>query len=213
MTRVLREAASEKRLKMYADLGWARAEEIMRVAADVGNAAHERIESFCEGKAADVYPEASAHPKVKAALRSFRVFHAAYAPTYLQTEVTCTSRRHRYLCRFDQVLRAERLGELVMVDWKTSSAVDELYVLQLAANAQAYLEEFGRMPDAGAVVRLSKDPGMTPMVEVHVWRNLRRFVPVFRGLLTYWRWKHGWGGWARTPGPRVDVELAPEAHA
>lgn len=78
-----------------------------------------------------------------------------------ETELHVVSKTHTYAGTFDATgyLFDKRrvFKELVLCDWKTSSAIYPEMALQLAAYAQAYKEQTGIEIKRGIIVHVSKD--------------------------------------------------------
>lgn len=75
----------------------------------------------------------------------------------VQTEMHVVSEMYHYHGTFDAVGTLGKSKELIIFDWKTSSAIYPDMDLQLSAYAQAYKEQTGIEIKRGFIVHVSKD--------------------------------------------------------
>lgn len=199
VSKVLGQIKDASFIKFVGDVGTIRFDSIMKDASAIGKDFHDAVERYANKQAAELTEAMCTLPKAKAAMRSYKLYQARFNPAYLANEVTCISKRYQFVCRFDSIhnVKLTDSSKMVMIDYKTSAEVSNTYVLQLAANAQAYFEETGIWLNDGAVIRVNKSFADIPLCEVHVYTNLRRFIPPFVSLLRAWRFFNQFGGWSK----------------
>lgn len=104
----------------------------------------------------------------------------------LEIEKKVESATYEFHGTFDAIGTFGSSPEALILDWKTSSQIDELYGCQLAAYAQAYKEQTGKVILTGAVVRIDKKRPKAA-AEVRVFENLPAYFRVFEACLTIWK--------------------------
>jgi tRNA(Leu) C34 or U34 (ribose-2'-O)-methylase TrmL len=136
---------------------------VTKKAADAGSIAHDMIERhILSGTESDAIPaqwEDAEHNVKLLALNSYRQFVKWQAQTrirVIETETGGVSEQYQYGGTFDGV-GEDSEGKLVLIDWKTSNAVYEDYLVQLAAYAQLILETSGRYVTGFHLLRVRKE--------------------------------------------------------
>ena len=116
---------------------------IMKEAGRVGTLAHKMIEQFIKGGVVnlDNY-SASEISKAKTAYYGYYQWFKDNDVKFLETEMKLVSEKYGYGGTFDAVgIIGSGLSEkLVILDWKTSNAVYDEFLVQLAAYRQLWLE-------------------------------------------------------------------------
>ncbi len=124
-------------------------------AADIGTLVHAAIEANIRGEAPPVMEEIP-----ERAYRAFLKWQAQNNLEILEQEVQLVSEEFKYGGTLDAVGIAD--GKHTLLDWKTSKGVYKNYLLQLAAYAQLWNENYpDRKIEGGAwLVRFSKTDGI-----------------------------------------------------
>lgn len=153
--------------------GNAECDRIMRESQEIGHRVHDAIEGYFRG---DLTPELEQNEAKMFTLFKQWAVDTKINPTEL--EMTVQSHLHHYQGTFDAVAHFGD-GKLVILDWKTSSAIDDLYGAQLAAYAQGFKEQTGMEITEGLVVRMDKKPDAKKPFEVKRFDDLPRYFEVF----------------------------------
>jgi hypothetical protein len=156
---------------------------ISKKAASIGSLAHAACETFARTGVED-YP---VNPQARASFETFLGWWKDHKVRVNRAEQKVYSVTHRYAGTAD--LFCEVDGVPCVVDLKTSGAIYDDYLMQLAAYAHAMNEELGdsSMYADGWIVRLPKDGG--PVETRHCdEQGLEKAFEAFLGLLTYYRW-------------------------
>jgi len=90
---------------------------------------------------------------------------------------------HQYAGACDGIGR-DKAGQLVILDWKTSNQVRNLYAMQVSAYAKALEEMYGEEVKEAYVVQLNKE---TPEYSVHQVKDLNRSFEAFLAALTLFK--------------------------
>lgn len=126
-------------------------------AAEAGSIAHDMIESFILGRPQPVViAESAILAKASNAFAQFGEWHEQSRIEIIETETPYVSEKHQFGGTIDALGRDTR-GRLVLVDWKTSNAVYQDYLLQLAAYALLLEECTNRKPEGFHLLRVSKE--------------------------------------------------------
>jgi CRISPR/Cas system-associated exonuclease Cas4 (RecB family) len=160
--------------------GNAKCEQILRESQDIGKNLHSMIEAYFRGETLEEHtgPE----------LRMFLLFkkwalESRISP--IELELSMESKQYKYHGTCDFI---GKLGDrLVIVDWKTSSMMDDLHAVQLAAYAQMYKEQFGEVIEDGMIVRMDKKAAAKKAFEVKEYRLLHNYFDVFEHCLGVWK--------------------------
>lgn len=124
-------------------------------AARVGTLAHKMIEHEILGRAAPQVPP-ELEGRVAQAMESFHRWQSQASMELLFPEQREVSERHGYGGTLDVIARVN--GKIALVDWKTSKAVYQEYLIQLAAYGHLWTENHPRMPiEEYHVLRIGKD--------------------------------------------------------
>jgi hypothetical protein len=127
-------------------------------AAEAGTIAHDMIEAFILGKP---QPVVTAAPELLAkasnAFAQFIEWHEQSRIEIIATETVYVSERHQFGGTVDAIGRDTK-GRIVLVDWKTSNAIYQDYLIQLAAYA-LLIEEIRPewTPSGFHLLRVSKE--------------------------------------------------------
>jgi len=143
-------------------------------AADAGTIAHEMVE--CHIRKKPFNPTPHAPELLDVAQHAFDGFLKWAGQTQLQsveTEMPLVSEKYRYGGTMDTVLLD---GELSMGDWKTSNSIYPDYLIQLAAYANLWRENFPKRKLTGGfhLLRFSKPrhPDDPVQFSHHYWSQL-----------------------------------------
>ncbi len=172
-------------------VGNTEADRVMRDAGDLGTRVHSAVEGHLKGQLAPELGETEAK-----CLKAFIEWQSisGFTPTVIEPEKGVESRLYQYSGTFDAIGTLGS-GQLVICDWKTSSALDDLYGAQLAAYSAAWYETTGQEITSGIVVRLDKK-AKKPKYEVKEFVGLDRYFKVFLNCLAIWNFVNKKGEWA-----------------
>ena len=158
-------------------------EEARKPAATAGTLAHDMVEAHLNGKAAELsgYRE-DILEKAQAAFSVYLTWQRQTLLTVQHTEVPLVSETHQFGGRLDAIGKDVN-DNLVLIDWKTSNSVYGDYLLQLAAYALLWEENYPDHPLEGFhLCRFAKEEGD---FSHHFFGNLdreRRAFLTMRGL-------------------------------
>lgn len=157
-------------------LGNQQCEMVLRESQDIGNNLHSMIEAYFKGES---IPEHNG-PE----LRMFMLFkkwalESGISP--IELELYMESKKYKFhgACDFIGLLDEK----LVIVDWKTSSAMDKFHSVQLSAYAQMYKEITGKVITKGLIVRMDKKEAAKKTFEIKEYADLPKVFPVFLSCL------------------------------
>eukprot|EP01111_Echinosteliopsis_oligospora_P001323 TRINITY_DN119_c1_g1_i1.p1 TRINITY_DN119_c1_g1~~TRINITY_DN119_c1_g1_i1.p1 ORF type:complete len:298 (+),score=73.94 TRINITY_DN119_c1_g1_i1:17-910(+) len=154
-------------------------------AATYGTKAHNFIDKYLlEG-----FPHVSNIPKeLMPVVSGFEKWRKDCGLSFIQQDSVVYSSRHLYAGAFDALARTKN-GELVLIDWKTTSSIKPEHALQVAAYAMAFEEMTGEKIKQAWVVRFDKykpifetsclhSHSIQPSFDVflsalHLWKSLR----------------------------------------
>lgn len=149
-----------------------------RLAGECGDAFHDGSEHLSKGEVVE-YPK---NRRLGAMLERVEMWINVSGFVPKHTELKVVSRLHKYSGTLDAtgtILTYK--NEVVLIDYKSSSAIYSDFVLQLAAYAQAYFETTGIRIKRGFVVHVSKDkPGHKLTVKEYKLgkRELKMFLKI-----------------------------------
>lgn len=125
--------------------------------ADIGSCAHEQMDYLLSGKwsttrewPADI--QAAAELPVK----SFNEWRAGKRIKLVASELKLVSEVFRCGGTADGIIRIDG-GPLVMTDYKTSAAIYETHIAQVAAYAAMVEHQYGKAIDSALILRFGKD--------------------------------------------------------
>lgn len=126
-------------------------------AADAGTVAHAMVE--CDIRGREWTRNGQSDEVVEKAGRAFAAYREWKDQTQLQaaeTELPLVSKRHRFGGTLDALFVR---GKLAMGDWKTSNSIYPEYLMQIAAYAALWEENFPERPIEGGfhLLRFSKE--------------------------------------------------------
>jgi hypothetical protein len=146
---------------LAANANWDEAQATKETAGDRGSKIHNAIQDLLNGaslKFGDAYwnETKQTHEPLTMdewkCLMAFQSFWDEYEPEIIATERVCYSLKHGYAGTIDALLKIGK--DIVVVDWKTSSAIYSTYLMQVGAYMIAETETGEFKPTATAVVRL-----------------------------------------------------------
>lgn len=127
-------------------------------AANAGTLAHAMVEASIRGVtyAAPEGTDRATLTRAESAFENYREWARQTNLTPVETEVRLVSEKHRFAGTLDAMLIS---GRLALGDWKTSDAVYQDYLLQLAAYGLLWMETFPDRPIDGGfhLLRFAKD--------------------------------------------------------
>ena len=143
---------------------------IMKEAGRVGTLAHVMIEEFIKGGTVvlDSY-SVSEISQAKIAYYSFYEWFKNKNPKFLETEMKLVSEKYGFGGTFDAVAVVNK--KLVILDWKTSNAVHDEFLVQLAAYRQLIHEnKFDYVPKIKGAILLKLDKEEKGVYEEHKYK-------------------------------------------
>ena len=152
-------------------------------AADLGTKAHDLVERISKGQ--DVQTDGM-DERIQNAVKAYREWWAEQTLVPVVTERRVASSAHGYAGTLDGVFEDPH-GRLLLVDYKTSNAVYETYLLQVAAYAYGYAEQEGAEIDGAVIVRIGKAAG-PPEIRPITRDELPEMFDAFLAALKLWRW-------------------------
>lgn len=137
-------------------------------AADTGTAGHLWIQKYIEAEMkrqanpdifltpefADNYPTAPTDEEIKNIVTEFFTWESITKPKWIASELQVASETHKFAGILDALAVID--SKLILVDFKTSSAIKDDYNIQLAG-LMICLEEMGCKPDGRAILHLPKE--------------------------------------------------------
>lgn len=173
----------------YGRLGTAECERIKKEAGEFGHRIHELIEQFLQNTSGHINEMLS--NREMQMIRTFSSWRDQSRFKPLEIERKVESKEFEYHGTLDSIgTFGSNANTPFILDWKTSSKIDDLYGCQLAAYAHAYKEETGVEILTGGVVRLEKDPTKLKQIEVKTFIDLPRYFKVFGACLTVYNFLH-----------------------
>lgn len=134
----------------YGKHGTAKAKKLSQEALDIGSAVHEYAERYFKGNF-EGYTQPD-DKKVQKACENLRKFQEIYSIKAIRQEHTVYNLEHGYAGTLDGIFKFKK--KLIMLDFKTSTAIYDEYRLQLEAYNRCEMEE---KIDELWVVRLDKE--------------------------------------------------------
>ena len=126
-----------------------RPDQLKDAAADLGTKAHALIDRIVRGEQVAEIPA-----EIEAPVKAFQQWWAKSGIELVLGDTRVASRQYGYGGSLDALGR--RNGKLVLIDWKTSTAIYTEYALQAAAYAQAFKETYGVACSEAFIVRFGK---------------------------------------------------------
>lgn len=118
-------------------------------AADMGTWVHQFIQDFVEGK----NPQEAVNPQLSKATKSFKDWYKTINVKNQDCEKRLCSPTLKLAGTVDMICELD--GKLTIIDWKTGSGIYPEMLLQMAAYALMYEEEFGQTVEQVGVVNCS----------------------------------------------------------
>jgi hypothetical protein len=131
-------------------------DSVKEKACTAGTIAHQWIEDELHGKELTAYrdvPE-DTYKQAENAFEQFKVWRKGFNLEVTHTEVSLVSEKYQFGGTLDG---AALDGRRVVLDWKTSGAVYSDYLVQCAAYAILWEENYGEVIDEAHILRISKD--------------------------------------------------------
>lgn len=171
-------------------------QKVARKATDIGGEAHELIEWNLKR---ELGQEAGAEPRVSpAAATAFSAFQTWWAGSGLKpvrVEQMVFHPGALYAGTLDLLAKAN--DELIIVDFKTSKAIYEEYLLQVGGAYGPAVNAMGHGPiTRGLIVRFPKgeaEPAFNPGRDIQEVTGFDRLHQVFRHAQALWEWKNAAG--------------------
>jgi len=160
-----KELANDPMATFKAAKGWHK--ELKQQAADLGSAAHNCIEVYLKGQKIDGILEVE--PKVKKPFDAFLEWQKNYKFELVKSEHIIYSKEHRYAGTLDCMAYLSQNGDkpkLTLVDFKTSNAIYDEYIYQVAAYLKAYEEMNKVKVERCGILRLGKEDGLPEWREI-----------------------------------------------
>lgn len=173
-------------------LGNAECDRIVRESQELGQRLHEAIEGYFQGETS---PELNAHEAGMFSLFKGWILEERLNPVELERHVK--SDKYLFHGTTDVIGTFGDKDVLSIGDWKTSSAIDPLYFVQLSAYAEAYYEETGNRIANGFIVRADKKLDAKKPFEVQIVTDLPRYFPVFLNCLELYNFVNKKGMWTK----------------
>lgn len=131
--------------------------ETRDVAANTGTVAHQLVEDFIMKRGANMPGGLSIEDKMAAqnAFDAFYNWFHSHDIRITRTEIKLVSEMHSFGGRYDAVGFLD--GIPTLFDWKTSKAVYESYIVQVAGYRALHKEQFGEDIKQAMIVRIGKD--------------------------------------------------------
>lgn len=145
-------------------------------AANIGTDVHDRVESFIHGRTHRT--KLSLSEDIRKADKAFGAWSDWWRTQNIkivETEVAQVCELHRFGGTFD-ALAVDGAGDLVMLDWKTSSNIYEGAIVQCAAYAHLVYANSGRMCKKMLVVNFTKK-GELNLLELPITWPLGNYLP------------------------------------
>lgn len=132
-----------------------RPDAIKKQAADLGTVCHQWIDAFImsEMGQSDSAPPIPSEAKIP--IQSFIDWVRQSGFTFIAGDTLVANTESRYGGALD-ALATDKNGDVVLLDWKTSSGIWPEYALQVAAYSSALTNTYGIEPRAAYVVRFDK---------------------------------------------------------
>ncbi|EGG23881.1 hypothetical protein DFA_06019 [Cavenderia fasciculata] len=169
-----------------------RAEEIKNEASTFGTRAHEWIDKKIDlkGEDGELLPregqegeEEETPEDLKNLAIAFQDWKKESGLTLERRDTIVWSEKYGYAGAVDAVGRTKD-GQLVAIDWKTSSMISNEYALQVAAYAKALEELTGEVIKEAWIVRFHKK---LPLYETKQVKDIDRSFQTFLGTLELWK--------------------------
>lgn len=128
-------------------------------AADAGTIAHQMVEANTKGEEWKGAADAEILEKAKSGFGAYLTWAKHSKLEIKHTEVSMASGKHRFGGTLDAIGVFD--GKLVLIDWKTSNAVYQDYLIQMAAYKMLWEENYPDHPIEGGfhLCRFSKENG------------------------------------------------------
>jgi hypothetical protein len=151
-------------------------------AADIGTVAHFLIECFLHGHEADLSEYSAADiERAWVSFGNFKNWWDSEGFTIIEPEVQLVSEEYLFGGTIDAPSR-DRDGKVVLLDWKTSKAINNAHRVQLAGYEQLWNENRPDMPiERRAIVRIGKES--PDDFEVSEPSNIGAYWEVFKAKL------------------------------
>lgn len=167
-------------------VGFAEADRITKLSTDVGTAFHDHIETYIQSRVL-LPSRLKANKMARVLIDTWLIPNKVEV---LETETHLKDNKYMYHGTLDAIAK---IGETYWIlDWKSSSKIDDTYGLQLSAYANLYSFNKGLWINDGGVVRIDKK---TLQPEVRTFNNLDKYFKVFLHALKVWEYTNQRGEW------------------
>lgn len=170
----------------YGKHGSQKCAQILKSSQEIGQTLHGAIESYFKGESLPDMDENTG--------RMFSLFQGWAATSGIvptEIELDMMSQVHGFHGTCDLIGTLD--GQPIIVDWKTSSAMDPLHGVQLSAYAAMYEEMTGTHIERGMIVRIDKKPEAKKAFEVKMYDALPQLFDVFKHCLALHNFVNGKG--------------------
>lgn len=154
-------------------------------AADAGIVAHTLIESALRGITVTAPCEPDVMDQAMRCVDAFNRWRLDHDVTALEQEVPLTSRKHRFGGTLDCLGTLD--GVVTLFDWKSSKALYQSYIAQVAAYYILVTENRpqDQWPQQAVIVRVGKDGGLRTLIlskaDLQIgWRAFQAALQVYR---------------------------------
>lgn len=202
VTKIIGQAIHKEWLvEWYGKHGTKHCKAVVKKSTDFGTDVHNHIEAGLNEKFFNKnVPKPTLSKRQHEVVETFWQWQAMSKFTPVATELHVVSRHYRYGGTFDAVGHfTDNRGQYFILDWKTSKSISREYGMQLAAYAQAYYEQTGKLVDHGGVIRLEKLKSLAPQIEIVTFNFLREtYLPIFLHCREIWDFVKKEGAYANT---------------
>lgn len=145
-------------------------EKIKQESADIGSQCHNAIDEYIYGRD---YQSKLIDEKAKIAFENFLKWFSFNGYKFIIGDTPVVSVKYGYGGRLDALAKA---GEnIIIFDWKTSNAIRNSYLLQIAGYSIALQETYGIKPKFAYIVRFSKDTEQVNEIAVNIKKAEKTF--------------------------------------
>lgn len=144
--------------------------------ADLGTVAHKAIECLLHGREVPSYElEPAQRKKLDECLKAFKRWRRSSRVEVTGSEIECISEKFRFGTRLDHSVRI--MGRRALLEIKSTKSLYESHLVQMAAQAQAWNEEFEGDPiEEFHLLRIGKEDAS---FHHHSWPSLNKYFEVF----------------------------------
>ena len=131
-------------------------DSVKEKACTAGTITHQWIEDDLHGKELTVYRDVKddTYKQAENAYEQFKAWRKGFHVNVTHTEVSLVSEKYQFGGTLDG---AAMDGKRIILDWKTSNSIYSDYLVQCAAYAILWEENYGEAIDEAHILRISKD--------------------------------------------------------